>query len=404
MRTNDVRQILVASGNAAVLAAGGTIDDLGVGQVGVFDANTQLSLDATSDSVREFFLAVGLDRDGDATQDDIKCSAGQYIQRNGVVTYNFREHTAGQPMILKIADYIAKCDQTYALKLEFRNQEIYRTQGFVQFTKTYTIKTSDCDQCEDCPKGDTNEITKEMVNEINLDSLNLVTAKAVTRQAVTIATHGTSADIAEGGDISNADVEALITFNETAADADKVYTNIVLTGNNNAIQSYCTVNLKYFYPRGNVLIASLVDGFTTRANVTIEQEIVFEEGNGYDIAQKEYHASGQQSTDPYILNSTGVPTTYDQFAVRTEKYDQVTLEYNFKSYMGEPFENELATIIAIPNQDTVTRDSIVSTLDAQLANQIVGFDALGDDAADSDVDDDVISQTEDDSVDLDGQG
>lgn len=403
MRTNDVRQILVTSGNSAVIGADLTVEDLAVGQIGLFDANTKLSLSAASPSVREFFLAVGLDRDGDTVQDDVKFSAGQYIQRNGVKTYNFREHTAGQPMVLKVADYVARCNQTYGLKLEFRNQEIYRTQGFVQFTKTYTIKTDDCDQCADCPTGDANEITKLMVNEINLDSLNLVTAKAVTRQAVTIATHGTSADIAEGGDISTEDIDALITFNMTAADADKVYTDMVLTGNNQAINSYCKVNLKYFYPRGNVLLASLVDGFTTKANVTIEQEIVFEEGNGYDLAQKEYHASGQQSTDPYILNSTGVPTDYDQFAVRTEKYDQVTLEYNFTSYMGEAFENELATIIAVPNQDTVTRDALIAVLDAQLSNEVAGFDALADDAADSNVADDAISQTEDDSVDLDGQ-
>lgn len=408
-RNNATNAVLVADNNVAVLAKDNTVDALAVGQLGIFDANTQLSVDATSNSPREFFLAVGLDRDGDATQDDINVSAGQYIQRGGVVTYNFREHTAAQPMIVEVADYLAECDTTYALKVEFRNQQIYRTQGHNQFTKTYAIKTDCCDTCETCYSADANEITLKMVAEINLDESQLVTAKAVTRQAVTIVTHSTSADLAEGDDISDADIAALIAFNalSTTADEDKVYTDIVLTTNSLAINSFCSVNLKYFNPRGTVIITSLVDGFNCNATVTTLQEIAFEEGNGYDIIQKEYHAAGNAQNQPYVASdSTGVPIEFDTFADKNEKYDQFTLEWDFSSQMeGTPYLNQLMTIIAVPNGNTTARNSIAAVLDKILTGTVAnGFDPLADDVAAANTGDTVVSSTADiDDVTLDGQ-
>lgn len=405
-RNNSTTKVLVTSNNAAILAAGGVVDDLAVGQIGIFDANTQLSLDATSDSVREFFLAVGLDRNGDATQDDINVSAGQSIQRKGVVGYQFREHTAGQPMILKVGDYKAECDTDYTIRLEFRNQQIYRTQGFNQFTKAFSIRTACCDKCDDCPSGDANEITKKMVEAINADTDKLVTAQAVTRSAVTTATQGTSVDYAAGAEISDADIDALIAFNALSSTAvdDRVYTDFLLTSNNLQVRNYCTVNLLHFYPRGTYVIASLVGGFDCKGTVTTEQELAFEEGSGYDLAQKEYHASGTTSVNPYILSdSTGVPMEYDQFADKKEKYDQFHIEYDFESQMeGTPYLNQLTTLVAIPSSDTTTRNSFAAAMDAQIAGEIVGFDALADDAAASNVDNTVVVPTEDKTEDTDG--
>lgn len=405
-RNNDVRTVLVASANSAVLAAGNTVDALAVGQLGVFDANTMLSVDATSDSPREFFIAVGLDRDGDATQDDIKMSAGQYIQRSGVDTYNFREHSAARSKIVEIEDYKAECDSTYGLKIEFRNQQIYRTQGYNQFSLTYGIKTACCDTCETCYSADANEVSLKMRDAIALDERGLVTAQIVARQAVTIATHGTSADYADGEVMTDADVNVLITFNETAADADKVYTNLLLTANALAIQSYCKVNLLYFNPRQTDLVVSLVDGFDCNASVSTVQELAFEEGNGYDIAQKEYHAAGNAQNKPYVLSDTGVPIDFDIFADKNEKYDQFTLEWTNRTDNGSGtiYDNQMSTLIAVPNGNTTARDSIAGVLDKVLTGTLAsGFDAKADDAAAANTGDTVVSPTTDiDNVALDG--
>jgi len=408
-RNNDVREILVASGNAALIAKNNAVSALAVGQLGVFDANTMLSVDATSTSPREFFIAVGLDRDGDATQDDIKTSAGQYIQRSGVVSYMFREHSAAQPMILEVQDYLAECDTSYAIKLEFRNQQVYRTQGFNQFTKTYAIQTDCCDSCETCYSADANEITTKMVAEINLDESALVVAKAVTRQAVTIVTHGTSADYADGADITDADIAALVTFNalSTTADEDKVYTNIVLTTNSLAINSFCKVNLLYFGPRQIWINGSLVDGFNCNASVAVLQDLAFEEGSGYDVYQKEFHAAGNSQNQPYVLSeSTGVPIDFDTFADKTEKYDNFNIEYNFTSYMNNaPYEAQLATEVCIPFDSTTTRDSFAAIMDMVLGEEFTAFDTLADDAAAATATSTTVSPTTDiDDVTLDGIG
>lgn len=399
-RNNAISTILVADNNTAVLAKDLKPDALTVGQLGVFDANTGLSVDATSASPREFFLAVGL-------VNDIKVSAGQYIQRDGVVTYNFREHSAAQPMIVKVANYLAECETTYAIRVEFRNQQIYRTQGHNQFSKTYAIKTDCCDTCETCYSADANEVTLKMVAEINLDESNLITAKAVARQDVTIEDHGTSADIDAGEDISDADIAVLIAFNalETTADEDKVYTDIVITASEQAINQFAgSVNLLYYNPRGTALIISVVDGFNCNSGVETIQELAFEEGNGYDLAQKEWHAGGVQYNQPYVLNDTGVPYETPTYANKSEKYDQFVIEYDFTSQMnGKNYHAQLDTIVAVPNGNTVARNSIATLLDKVLTGTVVtGFDAKADDAAAANTGDTVVSPTEDKTKPTDG--
>ena len=136
-RNNDVFQVLVTKGDQEVLAANNTVADLAPGQIGVFDYNTNLSIGLLGGIVpRNFYLAVGLDTDGDTVTDDIMKSAGSHIQARNLAFYSFRPHTAGQPLKVVLKNYTADCETEYGIKLELRNQEIYRTQGYNQFTKT----------------------------------------------------------------------------------------------------------------------------------------------------------------------------------------------------------------------------------------------------------------------------
>src|SRR3990172_10216303 len=101
---NDVFKVLVTKNNAVVLAAGGTVDTLSPGQIGIFDKNTELSIDGTA-PVKDFFIAVGIDKDGDTVTDDINVSAGQLIQARNIKNYSFRPHTAGRPQILELTGF-----------------------------------------------------------------------------------------------------------------------------------------------------------------------------------------------------------------------------------------------------------------------------------------------------------
>ena len=124
-RDNDVFQVLVTKGNKAVLGKGKKVEELLDGQIGVFDADTNLSIDGTS-PIKKFFVAVGVDKDGDGVIDSLNQSAGELIQTKNIGAYSYRPHTPGKPMVVEVSNFKAKCDTEYAIKLDFRNQRIYR--------------------------------------------------------------------------------------------------------------------------------------------------------------------------------------------------------------------------------------------------------------------------------------
>lgn len=375
-RNNDVFQVLVTKGNQAVLAAGADISTLAVGQLGAFDPNTGLSIgSATSPVPREFYFAVGIDRSGSGTLEDLRQSAGQFIQRKGITSYTFEPHTAGRPMIVKIGGYVPVADTTYGIRVELRNSKIYNIQGYNQFSKAYVVKTP-------TDLADFNVLTQLMLTEINLDPSGILVAKPVARQALTIVTHGTSADYAAGAIMTDADVARLITFNLTAAANARVYTDFTLQSVPLKVTAFSQVNLGFHKLLETALIVSLIDGFGSSAKVTIVQEIVYEEGSGTNIKQKEYHSSSYAGSGPYVLSETTGTSKGDilYLAVEATKYDQFIWQYAFTSESGWlDYSNTLNTVFATPEADTTTRASLATLLDALVLPG--AFEPLADDAA-----------------------
>lgn len=402
-RNNDVFQVLVTKGNKEVLAPGDKVTALTPGQIGVFDANTNLSIDGSTNT-KNFYLAVGLDLNGDGVTDEVAKSTGSHIQKKNIQFYSFRPHTASRPMKVVLKDFTADCETEYGIKLELRNQEIYRSQGYNQFTKTYSIVTGCCDGCEPtCPSGDANEITKLLKININNDPSGLIKATAIARQPLTVATHGVSVNIPLGGVVSDANLEAIMTFNaEHAAPSTFVYTDLEIETITQAVNNFCSVNLKYFYPRETVVIATKIAGFKCNGTLEVTQEAAFEEGSGYDIKQLEYEAKGWKES-PYRLSTlNGVADERVFNAVSTEKYDQIALTHDQFSQGAwlEYFTNQ-ATLVAIPATNTVTRDSLVAILDNLITP--LGFDSLSDDAASANTNPTVVENTSAiDDVTLDG--
>ena len=401
-RNNDVFQVLVTKDNQALAAAGTSVADLSPGQIGVFDFNSNLAVDGTT-QVKNFYLAVGLDTDGDGVTDDIAKSAGSHIQNRNIRYYSFKPHSAGQPLQVALTGYTADCETEYGIKLELRNQEIYRTQGYNQFTKTYSIVTSCCDGCDPtCPSGDANEITKQLKENINNDPAGLVVAEATARQALTAATHGTSVDYAAGDVMTDADVDALMVFNAAQADPSTyVYTDLLITTVTQKIHAFCDVNLMYFYPRETFANITKIAGFKCNGTVETVQELAFEEGSGYDVKQQEYFAKGWTESPYRVSTLNGVADYKTYNAVATEKYDIFALTYDqFSVGAWLEYLNNEATIIAVPEADTVTRDALAGVLDSLLEGH--GFDELADDAAASDVDPEVVEQVVDKTEATDG--
>lgn len=392
-RNNDVFKVLVTKNNQAVLPAGSKITALSPGQIGVFNADTNLSI-TTGTGVRNFYLAVGLDLNGDGITDEVAKSSGSIVQKENIKFYSFRPHTASRPMKVVLKDYTADCETEYGIKLELRNQEIYRSQGYNQFTKTYSIVTGCCDGCTPtCPSGDANEITRLLLININNDPTKLVKAKALARTNLTSAQTG-GAPIAAGGVVTDAQLLAIMAFNAAQTDtANFVYTNLEIETVNQAQANFAgSLNLKYFFPRETVIIASPIEGFKCNGTLVTTQTVAFEEGSGYDIKQLEYEAKGF-SESPYRLSTlNGVADDRVFNTDINQKYDQFALTYDQESQGAWlQYTRNLASIIAVPATDTVTRNSLVTILDTLITP--IGFDALADDAATANTNPTVVETT-----------
>ena len=86
------------------MAAGNTLDSLLLGQIGIFDARTNLSIDGAA-NVKDFYIAVAVDMDGDGVKDSIVKSAGQYIQGRNMTALTQKPYVAGQSMVFTVTGY-----------------------------------------------------------------------------------------------------------------------------------------------------------------------------------------------------------------------------------------------------------------------------------------------------------
>ena len=399
-RNNDVFHLLVTKGNQAVLAKDKKVTELAPGQIGVFNYDTNLSFDATvAAAPRNFYLAVGVDA-GNGTTGDIMKSAGSHVQGKNIAFYSFRPYTPGRPMKVLLKDFVANCETEYGVKLELRNQEIYRTQGYNQFTKTYMMKTSCCDGCEPtCPSGDANEITKQLYININNDTSGLVKANIKPRAGATLPA-GVTVDAQ--GNLTLAQVDTIMAANAAQTDpANFVYTDLEIETVPQTIQDFCSVSLNYMYPRQTVAILTKVGDFKCSGTVATTQTAVFEEGAGIDVKQLEYQAKGWTESPYRVSTVNGVADNRIYITDASAKYDVFALTYDQFSLGGwlEYFHNQ-ASIIAIPTADATTRNGLAAILDKVAVAQ--SFEPLADDAAAAIADPTVIERTTDKSVTTDG--
>lgn len=344
---NKVFQVLVAKANSAILAAGNTVDDLAVGQIGIFDAETNLSIDKTATTKKNFYMAVGIDSDGDTVVDKFMFSAGQHIQKDFIRNVELKDYVSPVKFVCDIQDYTnVKNGTEYAIKLEFRNMNIYQRQGTNQFTKTFSVVTT-----ENTSIAPMYDFARQILAEMNADESGMFTAVAVAANGTPIA-----------------DLATWCAANPTLAP------HIRITGNEMAIYKYYGINPKYYFPRETVIIPSLL-GFTSEAKIVIVTSAVAEQGNAYEIKQKEYQAGGwNRQPGPYRTSSTlGYPYEGIEFnAVDGTHYIQIHLVYDFFSTAGwGEYLNNLMTIIAIPNTYSTLTASLIEALNGILGTALV---------------------------------
>jgi len=344
-RNNDVFQVLVAK--KALTSEATPITDLEVDQIGIFDYQTNLSVDPAKPP-KEFYLAVGIDdgKGGD-TLVDVNKSAGQMIQRDNIRYYQAQQYSESKPEIVEISGFSAKCNTDFGIKLEFRNQRIYNQQGYNQFSKTYVVRTPCCgDDCNPCSPQDGNELVKLFLNNINANADQLVKAEAI--------------DPTDNSVID--DLDAFIEENKATNTDDDLTNDVVakirLTAMPLNIFRFCDINLLYFKSRETVIITSLTAGFECNGKVEVIQDTTYEQGSGYDVRQREYKAGGWNGRPgPYrVSEATGTASSnsgFKYFSETNEKYNRVNLTYDQFSIAGwQEHLNNVATEIYFPESET----------------------------------------------------
>lgn len=362
IRNNSVCEVLAASGNQALAAAGTGLLSLSPGQLGLFDARTNQAVNPDGSALTpHMFFAMGVDTTGTGTTNDIQKGAGNFFQNKNIRYASYKPYVAPLPMIFTLTGYTANCETEYGIKIEFRNQEIYRTIGYNQFTKSYVTRTGCCNDCStECPSGDANEITRDIITQVTNDPHKLVTAVATARQALTAATHGVAADLALGAVVSSADLNAIIAYNATQSDsANYVYTDLRFTTNPAPLNDFSNVNLLYFNPRQTVAIPAKIGELTCQGTLTTTQQARYSEGDGIDIKQLEYYAKGFKES-PYrvsVLNGTADEKRFN--AVSGTNYDVFVIAYEQTSNGGwDKFYSSQETIIAVPTGSTTTINAL----------------------------------------------
>lgn len=358
-RNNVPYNVLVTDDNSAILTKNSDVEDLTPGKIGFFDYETNKSFDNTSSKIpKRFFVAVG------TPEGDFRISLGQGIQKNGVRNFRKQEYTAGTPMKVTLSGFKPKFDSEYGIRVEFRNSEIYRIQGYNQFSKAYVVKTSaqaDCDSASECI--DPINLAILLTDEVNGDRNDLLTAKMVADQDVTaVDVDGIDSDITTGDEITKAQAEALMAHN--AANDAGLTLSIELEPNTVNGGTFASgINLKFHKYLQTVLLVSSINN----SDITItETEPVFSQGRGEVIMQKEYHTAHYNGASPYVISmTTHTPLgDFEYTAKKNSKYTQFSLEYDNTIEGGFlDYKNPLKVEIAIPEGHTSTVSSIETLLE-----------------------------------------
>jgi len=326
-------QILVTDGNHLILPNSFPINALLPGQIGFFDFENNVSFDMSSPVPDKFYIAVGIDKDGDGVSDSFGFSAGQNIVKKEIKDHAFKNASAGSGATFNLSNFEVNCGEEYTVKFIFRDP-----LSNTPFTRAYSIQTSPCEGCVDCGVADCNEVLALLFKAINDDKDNMLTATALDDTGTVIS-----------------DIDTFVnTHKAVNLDDDKtnnVCGSLDIQVNVEEIKNFCGINPRYHKIRIPFPTIVMENGFGT---VVQTSSAVVSQGAGYDVKQKEYHAGGWNGRPGVyrILNADVTPNGYQYFADTSIYYNQYNLNY------GNEQGNVFRTEIAIPVSDGATLASI----------------------------------------------
>lgn len=340
---NPVTAVLFPTG--ILLSAGDSIEDLGVGDIGVFNADNNLAIDpSTAEGVREFYIAVGVDTTGNGQVDRIARSVGQSVATRNVLFYEGQCYEECTAQIDEITAYDnITCSEDYAVKFVISDPEGFINYGYQPVNKTFVINTDHCAPCEDCGAADCNQFAVAFRTAVNNDPEGLFTVGLF--------------------DPSDSTRETDLT-DENALSLEGCPV-IQVTSNCGEIKDFCKIPEGYTFPRGSKLTIAFPGWNVAVPTVTNTQALSYEEVAAYDAKFKEYHAFGYDGS-PYRLTESGVQFGPKYQADLSAEYITINLGNKFVSNSNPSELNNGGTTTVFWNCEDGTVIDFVLILDALL--------------------------------------
>lgn len=351
-RTNNpVFQVLVTKeGVLPLIAPGQAITALLPGQIGIFNQNSNLTvnpLDVTT--MRNIYIAVGKDVNGNGVSDDVMKSTGEYIQARNFhwVSVQCPKDCAGP--VYQITPQNIFGDTEYFMRFEFITPRLMERDGRNYPTKTFVAKSKCCESTSTCACDDNTVcvyLMRDLVREINNDNEGVLDAWLW--------------DVDNGVEIADADVDTWLADPANAGNCLSMRVTSICEG----LQVGMNQILKYNKQRAfhfTVAFGSQPQGgsFISNGDITLISGTTQAEGKGYDIQYVEYQAGGHNGKPGLYRQSEALgsfmPSMLDVNAVRNSEYIQLVLGHDSVSIVGfqEPL-NDMETIICVPCEDLDT--------------------------------------------------
>lgn len=368
-RNNDVFKVLIpTSSRDSILANNAnTIEDLGIGQIGIFEAHTSKSIRAADAGKDDFRLIVAADLDNDNVVDRLERQAGQYIQIKNLKSISIQGYRNPKPQIEILNPQITSTgitdgiyDEEYGIRIAFLNPKITRLGGKNEFAKYFSYTGGLITKCNNAFSVHAKRIAimQELVSLINADPDGLVKAELVTVDGVFGNEVYTALTIAD-----------ICAYLATETNSDKL--RIRLTTVPLAIKTFLGINTGYYKDRETTIQVFYKESFLTTSTITTLQEVQFEQGSGYDVYEREYQAEGWETSSYRTSSVTGLPRDMKTYSSVSTKYNLISLEYTFDSEAAwGSYNHNLATEIAVP----ITLDDTWASLVA-LFNTHIGTNA-----------------------------
>lgn len=306
MKTNPIFQVLVVS-NATLKAASNHINDLAAGQLGVYNADTNETFTDMTAIPDRFYFALGT-TDANGNQ-DVKKSAGEVIRKHLVNMITSKAYVAplAQTTGIDLTAVTPEAETEYVIRMEFMSGATLQRDGFTKPVKSFTLSTG-------ATAPDRADFIDAWVEEINKDPEGVVIAS------------------------NDSDIHLILTFGSEAK-----------------VNSLAGINPNYTYLRQFAVTTSLKEGFEGAGAVITVNELVYEQGSGYDIQREEYVAAGW-SGNPGLyrdseLNGIFQSAGFVPLAVAGTNYWVMRWNYELPSNSGGflSYQNQVETVVAIPD-------------------------------------------------------